>query len=122
MDADSQQSLVRFLKREAGDNLRGVAAYQSTDYKVLYLRNDVQAKRFEDEVDEIIDRLRQESRVREQQAFPFDGLNGTVRSFSDAMVMHFPRTQERGTVITFDPEVARQLNTFMQRCLERIKE
>jgi len=121
MNIDSQQSLVRFLNNEAGDYLRGVAAYQSTDYEILYLRGDVRSERFEAEVDKMIERLRQESRTREQQSFPFDDLNGTVRSFSDGMVMHFPRTQERGMVVTLEPEVARQLNTFMARCRRRIE-
>lgn len=35
--------------------------------------------------------------------------------------MHFLRAQERGTVITFDPEIARDLNTFMNQCLQRIE-
>lgn len=37
------------------------------------------------------------------------------------MVMHFPLPRERGTVITLDPGVARDLNTFMQQCLDRIQ-
>ena len=121
MSEDSHRNLITFLKSEAGEYLRGVAAYNADGYETVYLRDDVRTKRFESEVDRMIDRLRQESRAREQRSFPFEDLNGIVRSFSDGMVMHFPRAQERGTVITLDPEVARQLNTFMEQCLQRIE-
>ena len=121
MSEDSHQHLITYLKDRAGEYLRGIAVYNPEGYETMYLRDDVRTKRFESEVDTMIDRLRQESRAREQRSFPFDDLNGTVRSFGDAMVMHFPQAQERGTVITLDPEVARQLNTFMSECLERIE-
>ena len=121
MPGDAHRNLIPYLKDTAGDSLRGVAVYDSTGYESLYVRDDVQAEHFELEVDKMIDRLRQESQVRDLRDFPFDELNGTVRSFGEALVMHFPRTRERGTVITFDPEVARQLNTFMSECLQRIE-
>lgn len=120
MSGDSHQHLITFLKDQAGDYLRGVAVYNADSYETVYVRDNVRTKRFESDVDRMIDRLRQESRAREQRSFPFDDLNGIVRSFGDGMVMHFPQAQERGTVITLDPEVARQLNTFMEQCLQRI--
>lgn len=70
----------------------------------------------------MIDRLRRESRAGERHSFPFGEVNGIVRSFDEAMVMHFPSTQSRGTVVTLDPDVARQLNTFIGACLERTTE
>lgn len=121
MVEDSSEDLLRFLKSQAGDYLRGLTVYHADGYESLYVRSDVQAAHFEDDVDRMIDRLRRESRARDQRAFPFDELNGSVRSFGEALVMHFPHTQERGTVITFDPGVARDLNTFMSQCLQRIE-
>lgn len=121
MTSDRHQDLLRYLKDQAGEYLRGVAVYTTDDYKIVYLRDDIRSPRFESEADAIITRIRQESRVREHRSFPFDDLRGTVRAFGDAMVMHFPRTQERGTVITLDPGVARDLNTFMGGCLKRIE-
>ena len=121
MAGDTHRNLIPFLKDTAGESLRGIAVYDPMGYESLYVRDDVQAEHFESEVDTMIDRLRQESQARELRDFPFDELNGTVRSFGEALVMHFPRTRERGTVITFDPEVARDLNTFMAECLQRIE-
>ena len=95
-------------------------AYNGNEYDIQFIRDDLRERRLKSEVDKMIDRLREESRVREHQAFPFGDLNGTVRSFEDAMVLHFPSTQERGMVVALDPEVARQLNTFLGSCIERI--
>jgi len=89
-------------------------------HEILHLRGDIRNKRFEAGIDKMIDRLHKESCVREQASFLFEGLTGTVRSFHDRMVMRFPRTQDCGTVIRLEPEVARQLNTFMNLCRRRI--
>ena len=121
MAEDTHRNLIPYLKDTAGGSLRGIAVYDSTGYESLHVRDDVQAEHFESEVDKMIERLRQESRARELRDFPFDELNGSVRSFGEALVMHFPRARERGTVITFDPQVARQLNTFISECLQRIE-
>lgn len=118
---DTHRNLISFLKDTAGEYLRGIAVYDTNGYESLYVRDDVRAEHFESEVDRMMDRLRQESRVRDHRDFPFDDLNGSVRSFGEALVMHFPHGQERGTVITLDPGVARQLNTFMAECVQRIE-
>lgn len=119
MDRDNVAELTPYLKQTAGDYLRGVVHYHGEEYDVRFIRDDLRTQRLKSDVDKMIDRLRRESRSGERQSFPFGELNGTVRSFEDAMVMHFPSTQERGTVVTLDPEIARQLNTFIGSCLER---
>ena len=112
--------LTPYLKETAGEYLRGVVWYEGEEYEIRYIRDDLRTQRLKSEVDKMIDRLRRESRAGERRSFPFGEVNGTVRSFEEAMVMHFPNTQGRGTVVTFDPDVARQLNTFIGSCLDRI--
>lgn len=111
--------MTEYLQKTAGEYLRGIVSYNGNEYDIQYIRDDLRTRRLKSEVDKIIDRLRRESRSGERQAFPFGEVNGTVRSFEEAMVMHFPKTQGRGIVVTLDPEVARQLNTFIGACLER---
>lgn len=84
MTEGPHQNLIPFLKDTAGDYLRGVAVYDTEHYQSLYVRDDVQAEHFESDVDRMIDRLRQESRARDLRDFPFDDLNGSVRSFNEA--------------------------------------
>lgn len=121
MGRDTHHRLVTYLRNTADEYLRGIAMYDADEYDVLYLRDDLRARRFKSEVDRMVDRLNQESRAREQQAFPFGDLTGTLRTFEEAVVMHFPHTQGRGTIITLEPGVARQLNSFMHECEKRIE-
>lgn len=118
---DMHRELVAYLRSQAGDYLRGVATYDSEEYSVVYLRDDLRTQHFKSELDRMYEYLSRESRVREQRAFPFGSLDGTLRLFEDAIVLHYPGTQERGTVITLDPEVGRNLTEFMRECEERIE-
>ena len=120
MARDTHHELITYLRDTTDDYLRGVAVYNADEYDIVYLRDDLKTRRFKSEVDRMIDRLQQETRGREQRAFPFGDLTGTVRAFDEAMVMHYPHTQERGTVTTLDPEVGRDLNTFMHECAQRL--
>ena len=120
MDEDTHNRLITYLRDHVDSSLRGVSVYDQDDYDIIYIRDDLRSKRVRSEVDQMIDRLRQETRAREQRSFPFGGLTGTLRSFEDAMVMHFPHTQDRGTLITLESEVGRDLNTFMHECEKRI--
>ena len=120
MDRENDKELTPYLKDAAGEYLRGVVWYEDNEYDIRFIRDDLRTKRLKSEVDTMIDRLRRESRAGERRAFPFGDVNATVRSFEEAMVMHFPSTQGQGTVVTFDPEVARQLNTFIGNCLDCI--
>lgn len=119
MADENADSLTPYLKKEAGEYLRGVVSYEDTEYEIRYIRDDLRTQRLKSEVDRMIDRLRQGSRPGERRAFPFGEVNGIVRSFEEATVMHSSKTQGCGTVVTLDPEFARQLNTFIGSCLER---
>lgn len=119
MAGRKKERLTPYLREQAGEYLRGVVTYDGDEYEVQYIRDDLRTQRLKSEVDTMIERLRRESRPGERRSFPFGELNGIVRSFEEAMVMHFPSTQGRGTVVTLDPEVARQLNTFIGACLDR---
>ena len=112
--------LTSFLRDSTGESLRVVCRYDAEDHEVLYVRSNLRRETLDAEIAQVVDRLRNESRAREQRAFPYDELNGTVRSFDEAVVMHFPLPRERGVVVTLDADVARQLNEFMRECIERL--
>jgi hypothetical protein len=119
MAGEDIDQLTPYLKDEVGEYLRGIVVYDGSEYDIRHIRDDLRTQRLKSEVDAMIERLRRESRPAERRAFPFGAVNGSVRSFEEAMVMHFPRTQGRGTIVTLDPAVARQLNTFIGSCLSR---
>lgn len=117
---DRAEDLLRFLRERTGESLRGAGRYDADGYEVLYVRQDLARATLDAEVERMVAHLRNESRAREQRAFPYGELDGTVRSFEEAVVMHFPLPQERGVVVTLDPDVAQQLNAFMRECIERL--
>ncbi|NEU58030.1 hypothetical protein [Halorussus sp. MSC15.2] len=120
MTRERVEELAEFLHETTGEYLRGVGHYDAEEYEVLYVRPDLQRETLGEEIDKMVAHLRNESRAREQRAFPFGDLDGTVRSFDEAIVMHFPLPQEQGAVVTLDTDVARQLNDFMRSCIERL--
>ncbi|USZ69850.1 hypothetical protein NGM10_15710 (plasmid) [Halorussus salilacus] len=117
---DRDEGLIRFLRERTGECLRGVGRYDADGYEVLYVRPGLERETLDSEVERMVTHLRSESRPREVRSFPYGDLDGTVRSFEEAVVMHFPLTQERGVVVTLEPDVARQLTTFMRECIERL--
>jgi transcription initiation factor IIE alpha subunit len=120
MHRERAEDLTDFLKERVGEYLRGVGFYDADEYEVLYVRQDLRRESLKEDIDRMMDRLRQETRPKENRAFPFGELDGTVRSFEEAVVMHFPLPQEHGAVVTLDPEAARQLNDFMRECVQRL--
>lgn len=121
MPPASARRLAEYLDQRVGDDLRSVVCYDEGECEILFVRDDVRREGLADDAERTISYLRHESLAREQRLFPFGSLNGTVRSFERAVVMHFPLTQARGVVVTLDPNTARQLNRFMNDCIERLE-
>lgn len=118
MSSADVQRLVEHLQRRVGDDLRAVLRYDEGECELVYEHERVRGGGLREDAERVISHLRQESRGREQRVFPFGELNGTVRSFEAAVVMHFPLAQARGVVVTLDPNTARQLNAFMHECID----
>lgn len=114
MTGETVDALTPYLQDEVGESLRGIVLYDATEYEIRYIRDDLRTHRLKSEVDTMIKRVQRESRPAERQAFPFGEMNGSIRSFEEAMVLHLPDTHGRGTIVTLDPEVAHQLNTFIE--------
>ncbi|QLG63043.1 hypothetical protein [Halorarum salinum] len=113
--------LVRYLQAKAGEYHRGTIRYDGAETDVLYLRDDLREERLLSEIDRMLKRLRPEASSKEERSFPFGDLHATVRIFDDAIILHFPRGVDRGTVVSLAPETARDLNTFIGECTRRIR-
>lgn len=112
--------LIKYLEERAGEYHRGTVRYEGDDTNVLYLRDDLQEKRLTSEIDRMLSRLRPESAPKEERSFPFGELRATVRLFEQAILLHFPTGNDRGIVVSLEPETARDLNTFIGECERRI--
>ncbi len=67
-------------------------------------------------------RLKPEFSASEERAFPLGDLYVTIRRFEDAIIMHFPRGQNRGVVVSLEPEAGLDLNQFTTECIRLIDE
>lgn len=116
-----RSELVRFLKHEAGEYLRGVVRHHRGSMDMLYLRSDIREYRLQSQVDRMLTRIQPESHTAEEKAFPFGDLHATVRLFDDATIIHLPTGSRRGIVVSLDPGAARDLASFASRCLDHIE-
>lgn len=117
----SESTLIDYLEKKAGEYHRGTVRYDEADTDVLHLREDVRETRLMSQIDRMLKRIRPESSPSEVRSFPFGELNATVRLFEEAIIIHFPRGNDRGIIVSLEPETARNLNTFVGECEKRIR-
>jgi len=117
----AEGALIDYLERKAGEYHRGTVRYDGNDTDVLHLREDVKETRLTSQIDRMLRRIRPESSPNEERAFPFGDLNATVRLFQEAIIIHFPQGNDRGIIVSLEPETARDLNTFIGECEKRIQ-
>lgn len=113
--------LIDYLERRAGEYHRGTVRYDGEETDVLHLRDDLRETRLRSEIDRMLGRLRPEATAKEERSFPFGDLHTTVRLFDEALILHFPIGPDRGIVVALEPETARDLNTFIGECQQRIR-
>ncbi|MFC4553581.1 MULTISPECIES: DUF7522 family protein [Halorussus] len=114
------QSLSKYLNERVDDQLRGVAHYREDEFNVVYLRDDIREHRHQDEVKQMLTRIKQEGTANEEQSFPFGHMHATLRVFDETIFMHFPIENRTGVVVSLEPEVAQSLNSFVGDCLDHI--
>lgn len=121
MPRNAAQNLIRYLERRAGSHLRAAAFYTESDYSILYIKDDVDRKYSEREFERIADRMRSDIRPhRAEQTFELGEFNCSLWAFEKGVVIHFPQGSSKGTIITLEPEAARQFKDFIGDCAERI--
>ncbi|AEN07770.1 hypothetical protein Halar_0533 (plasmid) [halophilic archaeon DL31] len=121
-DNMAEHTLIDYLERKAGEYHRGTVRYDGNETDILHLREDVREERLTSQIDRMLSRLRPESSPKEERSFPFGDLNATVRLFQEAIILHFPRGNNRGIVVSLEPETARDLNTFIGECSNLLQE
>ena len=112
--------LDAYLEERAGEYHRGTIVYDGSEIDVQYLRSDIAKNLMLSKIDRMHSRLRPESMSKEEHSFPFGHLRATVRSFEAAIILHFPIGENRGVVVSLEPETAQNLNTFIGECTQRI--
>lgn len=113
-------ALKEDLQERVGDRFRGLFKYDSTALEVIYLRDDLKKKRQERQFRRMLQRIQREATSAEQNAFPLGDLHATLRYFDEAIVLHLPTSQHGGVVVSLEPNVARQFNSFVNTCIQQL--
>jgi hypothetical protein len=123
MSSAIAEELASYLDQQAGDSLRAVGHYSADDYEVVHLRDDLRQQYTDDEIEGIVEGLRWESfgKSTQEGQFHLGPLNCSIKAFEEAVVMHFPYDDKRGTLVSLDSGAARDLLQFIDECLTRIE-
>ncbi|MFB6161099.1 MAG: hypothetical protein ABEJ61_07980 [Haloferacaceae archaeon] len=116
-------ALVTFLRQKARTSLRAVVRYDAEGFEVLHARDDVGTRYEPVEVADAIERHRASETVdRRHESVLRAGAHGaTLRVYEEAVVVHLPRTDRYGAVVSLDPGAAANCLSFVQACLARLR-
>ncbi|WP_128478259.1 DUF7522 family protein [Halorussus pelagicus] len=122
MSVASSEALTEFLQEQVGDYLRSVIYYDDDGGDILYVREDVADQYTDDDIDEVVRDVRLEAveKPHQEDLYSHGPLNYTVRSFEDAVEMHFLHDETTGTAVALDREIFASHNTFIWQFLDAI--
>lgn len=110
---DVPASFYRFLDVTAGDYLRAVVRYERRSWAEVYRREDVG-----DET--VAERAVTRKCRRGPVDADADDPRCTVQVFDEAVLLDFPLSRRRGVLVSLDPNAARDLGSFVERCESRL--
>jgi hypothetical protein len=121
-EAEATEELIEFFVDFCSDRLRSIIQYDDEDYEILYGRADAFAPDSETEMRAFVDDFRQIERQERQRMamYSMGSHHATVRVYDEAVVIYFLQGDDIGTVVSVDPSLASQLNTFIAQSLEVI--
>lgn len=115
------EALVNYLSDRGGTMVRSAVYYDEEQVEMLYMREDVQERYTEREIERIADMLRQEERRSKlERLFDLGDFQCSLFGFRNGIVMHFPEGGSRGTLVSLDAQAATQFNEFAEECARRI--
>ena len=119
---EATEELIEFFVEFCSDRLRSIIRYDDEDYEILYGRADAFAPDSETEMRAFVDDFREIERQERQRMamYSMGSHHATVRVYDEAVVVYFLQGDDIGTVVSVDPSLAGQLNTFIAQSLEAI--
>ena len=114
-------SLVAFVKQQAGESLRAIAHYEQTDFDLLYHRDDLATETVTQRVATIHDNITWAWNPRDDDlAAELGKTHATLQVRDDAIIIHLLETHKEGYLIGLEPDAARNLTTFLNQCLTHV--
>ncbi|WP_137286945.1 hypothetical protein [Halorussus salinisoli] len=120
MSESPSKALTEFLQDRVGDHLRSVIFYDDDGGEVRYVRDDVADQYTDDDIEQVVRDVRLEAveKPHQENLYEHGPLDCTVRSFDDAVEMHFPHDETSGTAVALDGEVFAIHDTFIGQCID----
>lgn len=110
---ESVREVLEYLEPKAGRNLRSVLQYSDETVDVVYLRDDIENRYTEEEIEHVVEDFRERRPTDAVSSIGNVGdLHADVRLYDNAVVVHIPQRSRIGTVVTFEPEAAKDLVVF----------
>lgn len=116
------QSLVKFVKKEAGKSLRAVVKYEQASIDVQYHRDDLSVTTVERRVHTIFDQITTVSGTQDDELTAELGRKrATLQVREEVVVIHLLENPFEGHIISLEPDAARDLTTFLAECLNHVE-
>lgn len=113
MPETEHHHLVRFVRQQVGDDLRGILRHRDDTVELLYRRDDVDAGQFKDRV-ELTIRQAQTKRLHTDDT---DGRIGEhIELFDGVVLLYLFEGPNEASIFSIDMAVAENLARFLDRC------
>lgn len=122
MSMKVSRELSSFFREEAGEALRVVAHYDTDSTEFIYLRDDLADGYSETDFERAFEIHRRDKEAAAHQESVIDAgrHHCTLRVYDGAIVFNFAQTGKIGTIISLDPDIGRNLLSFIMKCLHEL--
>ncbi|GAA0653485.1 DUF7522 family protein [Salarchaeum japonicum] len=124
MDPNDQR-FVRWLREDVGSALRGVLSYHGSEFEVHYLRADLKEddawrSNVRADLPDLVELARREHAANDLGLF--GDFSGTVRVFSNAVLVQLPVADDAGYGVSVDTDVTPSVVGFMNTATAHIEQ
>jgi hypothetical protein len=109
------ERFVETVRERTGSALRGVGVYRDDETALLYRRGDLDSGTTS-RIHAVLDAATQRDPAADGSAH-----RASVQLYEEAVVVHLPETDSRGTLLSLDPGVARELGGFIEECVVALR-
>lgn len=108
-------AITNEFRSDVGEELRMVAQYDGDGLETLYIRDDVESRRSDEELDHLYEQLLRENRTGSELEGRFSSgrLRCSMLAFEEFVAFHFISTDDQGYVVTVEPDTTMDINQFM---------